>query len=121
MRLCIAIALLFALGCHAACLDTASTQRAIEDCTNPEKLDKELNRRYQAVMKKFAEDPVLKERIKKSQRAWLAWRDLELGIVPSEGSVAGMCRSTRLGQLLQDRIRDLAALQESGEGDACAP
>jgi len=121
MRLSIAISLLLALGGHAACLDTASTQRAIEDCTNPKTLDMELNRRYQALMKKFAQDPALKERIKKSQRTWLAWRDQELEIVPSEGSVAGMCRNTRLGQLLLDRIRDLAALQESGEGDACAP
>jgi len=121
MRLSIAIPFLLALGCHAACLDTASTQRAMEDCTNPEKLDKELNRRYQALMKKFAENPAVKDRIRKSQRAWLAWRDLELEIVPSEGSAAGMCRNTRLGQLLQDRIRDLVTLQESGEGDACAP
>lgn len=121
MRLFLAVSLLLALGCHAACLDTASTQRAIEDCTNPEKLDRELNRRYQALMKKHAENAALKERIRKSQRAWLAWRDLELEIVPSEGSAAGMCRNTRLGLLLQDRIRDLAALQENGEGDACAP
>ena len=107
----------------ATCYDTAMTQAAISDCAQAESqsLDKDLNTAYKAVLKRFAEKPGFREKLKKAQRAWIAFRDLELELVSSDGSISGMCRSNRQGQLNKERTAYLKSLLESQEGDGCAP
>ena len=107
----------------ASCYDTAMTQASIADCAQSERhdYDKELNAAYKAVMKKFSSDKSFRERLKKSQRAWLAYRDLEIDVLSSEGSVSSQCRSARAIQLNKERTEYFKFLLDAKEGDVCAP
>lgn len=107
----------------ASCYDTAMTQASIANCAQSERhgYDKELNAAYKAVMKKFSSDKIFCERLRKSQRAWLAYRDLELDVVSSDGSVSSQCHSAREIQLNKERTEYFKSLLDAKEGDVCAP
>jgi len=107
----------------ASCYDTAMTQASIADCVQSERhdYDKELNSAYKAVMKKFSSNKNFRERLKKSQRAWLAYRDIEVDVISSEGSVSSQCRSARMLQLNKERSEYFKSLLDAKEGDVCAP
>jgi len=121
--ICIASPLCIASAVWASCYDTAMTQASIADCAQSERhdYDKELNAAYKAVMKKFSSDKNFRERLKKSQRAWLAYRDLELDVVSSDGSISSQCRGARTLQLNKERTKYFQSLLDAKEGDVCAP
>jgi uncharacterized protein YecT (DUF1311 family) len=124
MKLFLILALLASVPTMAAsCYDTAMTQASISDCAQAENQnpDKNLNMAYKAVMKKFDANKVFREKLKKAQRAWISYRDLELDLVDAGGTVSSMCRSTRLTQLNKERTEYLKSLLEKEEGDVCAP
>jgi uncharacterized protein YecT (DUF1311 family) len=107
----------------ASCYDTAMTQASISDCAQLEHQDRDnnLNSSYKALMKKFVANKEFKEKLKKAQRAWISYRDLELDLIDQGGSSSSMCRDNRLVQLNKERADYLKSLLEKEEGDVCAP
>ena len=62
------------------CLDTAKTQSELNDCTGQDatQAERELNKTYQSILRKYAEQPIFLERMRIAQRAWLKFRDAQL-------------------------------------------
>jgi uncharacterized protein YecT (DUF1311 family) len=89
--------------------------------------DADLNTTYRQVLSKYSNDPGRVARIKKAERAWMAFRDAEIDAVFPEsdrkerGSVFSMCRSMRLTRLAEERIEALKAMLKHEDGDLCAP
>jgi uncharacterized protein YecT (DUF1311 family) len=90
--------------------------------------DGELNRLYQAVLKKYKSDTEFLRKLRNAQQAWLKFRDAELEAKfpfadkqARYGSVYPMCANLFLAQRTQERIKDLRQwLDGTEEGDACA-
>ncbi|MBC8138841.1 MAG: DUF1311 domain-containing protein [Fibrella sp.] len=75
---------------------------------NYQKADAELNRVYARLMKKLDKEGAAK--LKKAQRAWIAYRDLEMEFAADTargGSMSPMLHSGAGAQLTKDRIKDL--------------
>ena len=114
---------------QSSCWDQATTQFAMNECAGQEQkqADAELNKTYQQVLTKYANDPQRLDPIKNAERAWLAFRDAEIEALfpedrrPERGSVYPMCRALHLARLTQERTKALKALLEWKEGDVCAP
>jgi uncharacterized protein YecT (DUF1311 family) len=107
----------------ASCFDTAMTTASMADCAEKDRrdTDKDLNRVYKQLMKRHETDTLFKSKLKKAQRAWLAFRDQDLELANVGGSVATMCMRNRLAQLNTERTAYLKSLLEATEGDVCAP
>lgn len=89
--------------------------------------DAELNRVYQQVVKKYADEPAFINKFKQAQRAWLKFRDAHLeSRYPAEdkrdyGSIYSLCSSNLLAELTQARTEQLKLwLEGIEEGDGCA-
>jgi uncharacterized protein YecT (DUF1311 family) len=90
--------------------------------------DREMNRVYEAILKKYAKDTVFIAKLKNAQRAWLAFRDAELAANYPDpepqfayGSVYPMCASYLVAELTRERTKQLKAwLHGTQEGDVCA-
>jgi uncharacterized protein YecT (DUF1311 family) len=109
------------------CLDTAKTQSELNDCTGQDatQAERELNKNYQSILRKYAEQPIFVERMRIAQRAWLKFRDaqLEMRFPPSDlsGSAEPMCYALYKAELTQGRTQQLKPwLQGIEEGDVCA-
>ena len=83
--------------------------------------DKALNAAYKELVAKYADDSLFRAKLKKAQRAWIAYRDLELELIDSGGSIASLCRGIRFAELSKERAIYLKSLAEKEEGDVCAP
>ncbi len=71
--------------------------------------DAELNKTYEAVLKKLPDDEA-KQKLKESQRAWLAFRDAEAAFAAEEahgGSMAPTLRYETMAELTEQRIKQL--------------
>jgi uncharacterized protein YecT (DUF1311 family) len=76
-----------------------------------EKADAELNSTYAALMAKLP-DAEGKEKLKESQRGWLAFRDAEAAFAADQargGSMAPTIRYEVMAELTQQRIKQLKA------------
>jgi uncharacterized protein YecT (DUF1311 family) len=74
-----------------------------------EKADAELNKTYEALLTKLPDDES-KQKLKQSQRAWLAFRDAEAAFAADEargGSMAPTLRYATMTELTQQRIKQL--------------
>jgi len=62
---------------YRACTKTAQAQYDLNACAADEakRVDAELNRVYRELLAKTTDDPAALEKIKKFQRAWIAYRD----------------------------------------------
>lgn len=84
---------------------------------NYAKADAELNRVYARLTKKLDKEGVAK--LKKSQRAWIAYRDAEMEFAADTargGSMSPMLYSGAGAQLTKDRIKDLNGYLAAYEG-----
>lgn len=98
-------------------------------CEDYRAADAELNATYQAVVKRYQDDPQFLKALKKAQRAWIAFRDAELdALYPAEdkrmeyGSVYPMCECGVLAEMTRSRVMALnlwLPSEEDGEGDVC--
>jgi uncharacterized protein YecT (DUF1311 family) len=91
----------------------AQTQAAMnaEARADFKRADAELNKTYEAVLKKLPDDES-KQKLKQSQRAWLAFRDAEAAFAADEargGSMAPTLRYATMTELTQQRIKQLKA------------
>jgi uncharacterized protein YecT (DUF1311 family) len=74
-----------------------------------EKADAELNKTYEALLTKLP-DAASKQKLKESQRAWLAFRDVEAAFAADQargGSMAPTIRYETMTELTQQRIKQL--------------
>ena len=110
------------------CDKTAKTQADLTECagTDYKSADTELNRTYQKLLKKAAGDSIAVEKIKASQRAWIAYRDAQIAaLYPAEdkqreyGTVFPMCADLALADLTRERTKILRRMLSPTEGDAC--
>ena len=92
------------------------------------KSDIELNNVYQKILTEYKSDSTFIDRLKKTQRIWITYRDSELEIkFPAEnkqaeyGSVYPMCVSLFLKELTEERTEKLRIwLNGIEEGDMCS-
>jgi uncharacterized protein YecT (DUF1311 family) len=94
----------------------AQTQAAMnaEARADFKRADAELNKTYEAVLKKLPDDES-KQKLKQSQRAWLAFRDAEAAFAADEargGSMAPTLRYATMTELTQQRIKQLKSHRE---------
>ena len=126
------LAVLIALGCvtpsaaetsvtFRSCVDKAATQRAIHECASNEarRVDAALNKVYKELLAR-ADDRRHAEKIRASQRAWLAYRDAYVeAMYPAEDKQTeyGSMYSTDVALLIA-RLTELqiAALQQLQDG-----
>ena len=74
-----------------------------------EQADAELNKTYEALLAKLP-DAESKQKLKESQRAWLAFRDAEAAFAADQargGSMAPTIRYETMTELTQQRIKQL--------------
>jgi uncharacterized protein YecT (DUF1311 family) len=109
------------------CLDKAKTQSELNDRTGQSaaEAERELNKTYQSILKKYADQPAFVGRMRLAQRAWLRFRDaqLEMRFPPSDqsGSAEPMCYAQYKAELTQERTQQLKPwLKGIEEGDVCA-
>jgi uncharacterized protein YecT (DUF1311 family) len=96
-------------------------------CGEFDQVDQSLNRVYQQIRQRYQGDPDFLNKLKLSQRAWIAFRDAELeALYPDEnkqisyGSIYPMCVCGEKARLTQERIDQLRRWLEVEEGDGCA-
>ena len=86
------------------------------EAKNYDKADAELNRVYAKLIKKLDKEGVAK--LKKSQRAWIAFRDADMAFAADSargGSMSPMLYSGAGAQLTKERTKDLNGyLEEYG-------
>nr|WP_234387189.1 lysozyme inhibitor LprI family protein [Aquimarina sp. Aq78] len=93
-----------------------------------QKADTELNEVYQNILTEYKSDTIFIDRLKKTQRIWISYRDAELEMkFPAKnkqteyGSVYPMCVSYFLKELTEERIEKLKIwLIGIEEGDVCS-
>jgi uncharacterized protein YecT (DUF1311 family) len=76
-----------------------------------ERADAELNKTYETLLTKLP-DAEGKEKLKESQRGWLAFRDAEAAFAADQargGSMAPTIRYETMAELTQERIKQLKA------------
>jgi uncharacterized protein YecT (DUF1311 family) len=71
-----------------------------------EKADAELNSAYAALMTKLP-DAGSKQKLKESQRAWVAFRDAEAAFAAGGGTMAPTLRYATMTELTEQRIKQL--------------
>jgi uncharacterized protein YecT (DUF1311 family) len=97
---------------HAQCDDKQTTME-LADCWNAElkKADAELNRVYQAALKKHRPENTVK--LRKAQRAWIAFRDAQCeaeGSIYQGGTIQPIIEAHCRVKLTQERTKDLLAV-----------
>ena len=99
----------------------------IESSTNTNKADAKLNEIYKKILKEYADDTAFIENLKKSQRAWIVFRDAQIKMKFPErdsqyyGSIFPLCYNQYLEDLTLARIQTLQEwLDGVEEGDACS-
>nr|WP_241461398.1 lysozyme inhibitor LprI family protein [Aquimarina macrocephali] len=93
-----------------------------------QKADIELNEVYQNILTEYKSDTIFIDRLKKTQRIWISYRDAELEMKfpvknkqTEYGSVYPMCVSYFLKELTEERIEKLKVwLIGVEEGDVCS-
>jgi uncharacterized protein YecT (DUF1311 family) len=88
----------------------AQTQAAMnaEAWADFKKADAELNKTYEALLKKLP-DAESKQKLKESQRAWVAFRDAEAAFAAGGGTMAPTLRYATMTELTEQRIKQLKA------------
>jgi uncharacterized protein YecT (DUF1311 family) len=98
----------------------AQTQAAMNSQarTEFERADAELKKTYEALLAKLP-DTEGKEKLKQSQRAWLAFRDTEATFAADQargGSMAPTIRYETMAELTQQQIKQLKARLTDSDG-----
>jgi uncharacterized protein YecT (DUF1311 family) len=99
-------------------------------CANAKKTNEKLNKIYNQILREYKNDKVFIEKIRKSQRAWLVFRNAEMeamfpppivdGGTYKYGSVYPMCACVWEQNYTNDRIKQLEKwISGTEEGDVC--
>ncbi len=88
-----------------------------------ERVDAELNKIYQSLLAKLA-DTEAKNKLRESQRAWIAFRDAEAAFAADQfrgGSAAPVLRWTSMNETTEQRIKQLKGDFPVAEQSELAP
>lgn len=107
--------------------NTAGNQLELNACASNDfaRADAELNRTYQQLLKKMADEPVFIRKLRVAQNAWLVFRDADLDarfscaeddIRQCWGSMYPMSFLARKTELTKERIRQLQQILKDGIG-----
>lgn len=107
---------------------TAQNQMELnkQACDEYKKVDAEMNRVYQTVLRNYATDRAFIASLRKAQLAWISYRDAHVGsIYPGDasqyGSINQMCRCQQLADITEERTKRLKQWVDGvEEGDVCA-
>ena len=120
------VAVFAVLGVPARAMAQSQTQLNTTACDAVKQADAELNAVYTAILKKNAADRTFIDKLKVAQRAWVAFRDAEMGArYPEEdksayGSAFNLCWCNALADLTKRRTADLKLWRDGiPEGDVC--
>ncbi|MYL83754.1 DUF1311 domain-containing protein [Desulfovibrio aerotolerans] len=130
MRKCLPLALVALVVALIAPVIPVLAQSQMElnatACGVAKQADAELNAVYAAILKKNAGDRLFIDKLKAAQRAWVAFRDAEMGArYPAQdtseyGSIFNLCWCNALAALTKRRTADLMLWRDGiPEGDAC--
>jgi uncharacterized protein YecT (DUF1311 family) len=102
------------------CMNTATTQLAMNECAGKklQESDQKLNAAYRALLAKVSKQGG--EQLRKTQRAWLAWRDAQCTfdtMGTHDGSVNPMVHTMCIDELTQQQAKRLDAQLHCKEGD----
>ena len=108
LPLCLALIVAAPVALHAQ----SQQEMNAEAAESFKKADKELNEVYAKVLANLDEEA--KENLKKSQRAWVAWRDAEAAFRADaearSGSMWPLIHEGVRGQLTKERVKSLKEL-----------
>ena len=114
------------LLCAACCSLSAQTQGEMnaEACNAYKQIDEELNVVYKQIFREYQSESDFLEKLKKAQRAWIAYRDSHLDAVypggaGEYGSAFAMCRCYLLSEMTALRVAELRQWIDGEEGDIC--
>ena len=95
-------------------------------CDRAQKADVQLNDVYQQLLKQNASDTNFIDKLKISERAWVAFRDAQLEAMfpdpdpkAAYGTVFTMCECMAHEELTMDRVKQLKQMLQAPEGDVC--
>jgi uncharacterized protein YecT (DUF1311 family) len=116
-------ALVSASSCFAAqpeCLNSSPTQLAMDQCVGRamKASDQKLNETYKALLAKVSKNGA--DRLRKAQRAWVAWRDAQCEfntMGTSGGSINSSMYGLCIDELTQEQTHRLDAQLHCKEGD----
>jgi uncharacterized protein YecT (DUF1311 family) len=109
--------------------NSGGLQQEMEACARDDfnRADKELNKTYQALIKKEANDQLFVSKLRTAQKAWLAFLEADLDAqfaCPEEesklvcwGSMYPMSYLTRKTELTRERTKHLQRLLNEGHGE----
>jgi uncharacterized protein YecT (DUF1311 family) len=115
---------LLILGCGSMLAQTQAEMTA-QACDAYTEVDEQLNSVYKQILREYQSDRNFTEKLKKAQRAWIAYRDAHLDAIypagPSEyGSAHRMCRCMVLTEMTARRVEELRQwIDGLEEGDLC--
>lgn len=107
--------------------NTAGNQLELNACASAdfERADVELNKTYQMILKKMADEPLFVRKLRVAQNAWLVFRDADLDarfscaendVRRCWGSMYPMSYLARKTELTKDRTRQLQQILNDGTG-----
>ena len=110
------------------CYAHAKSQMELTNCAfaDEKAADIELNKTYQQILKKYSDQPEFLEKLKKAQRIWIQFREVELDMeYPLKpemyGSAHPMCVASDRSYLTLERTKQLRKwLRGVKEGDVCS-
>ncbi len=111
-----------------SCFSQTQVEMNEEAGNEYKKSDTELNTVYKKILTEYKSDPIFIDRLKKTQRIWISYRDAELEMkFPAKnkqleyGSIYPMCASLFLKELTKERTEKLRIwLNGIEEGDLCS-
>ena len=123
------VALLILLPAAIAKADdctNATTQKSMNECARKayEKSDAELNKLYRQITRRLKGEPDTKERLVKTQRAWVNFRDAECKFATSNalgGSIYPLMYFICLEHLTRKRVGDFKDYLDCSEGAESCP
>ena len=131
MKTFVTLALLLFLSLAGAaeqrspCWDKAKGQLDMDRCAGQDRTaaEQQMDDAYQKLLQKFAAEPARLRAIRRSQQAWLRFRDAQLqALYPQpriNGSSTPMCMGIKLAELAQQRTKQLEDMLNPIEGDVC--
>ena len=122
------IVIILFLTFNLTCFSQSQSEMNKEANNEYKKADIELNNVYQKILTEYKFNTVFIDRLKKTQRIWMSYRDAELEMkFPAEnkqtvyGSVYPMCVSFFLKELTEERIEKLNVwINGIEEGNVCS-
>ncbi len=123
MKAVLIVVLLLAFGLTSSVQPEPTTDE--DFCKSYRKSDDQLNKIYQEILVEYHQDKLFISKLRRAQRAWIAFTDAHIDSVyplpNAYGSVNKICRCQIMNELIQARIQQLKKWVDGfEEGEVCA-